>query len=251
MLTLFSPSEGKKPGGSQPPLSQDSFIFPDLFGVRLDAVKRYNNFVATASDPELSRLFGIKDPRQFAPYKADLCRQSTMKAIERYDGVAFDYLDYNSLGTKEQHYIDHHTLIFSNLFGPILAGDIGLPEYKLKQGAKLDGLALERYYKEHFSPKLDELLSAQPFLDLRAGYYHKFYKPSSPYTTLKFIKNGKVVSHWAKAYRGIVLRHLALHQIQSMDAFMQLPIKDLATKEIIRKGIHTEIVFDICDHLGP
>jgi hypothetical protein len=28
-------------------------------------------------------------------------------------------------------------MIFSNIFGPVLAGDFGLPDYKLKQGEKI------------------------------------------------------------------------------------------------------------------
>jgi cytoplasmic iron level regulating protein YaaA (DUF328/UPF0246 family) len=82
---------------------------------------------------------------------------------------------------------------------------------------------------------------------LRAGFYNKFYKPSSLYTTLKFIKDGKVVSHWAKAYRGIVLRELAKNNIRNMDEFMKMGIKGLSLKEIINKKIHTEIVYEIID----
>ncbi|MDX1294644.1 MAG: peroxide stress protein YaaA, partial [Sulfurimonadaceae bacterium] len=82
-------------------------------------------------------------------------------------------------------------------------------------------------------------------LDLRAGYYDKFYKPSQPFTTLKFIKGGKVVSHWAKAYRGTVLRQLALNSVDSLDDFMKLEIEGLMVKEIKKVKNKTEIVFDI------
>ena len=83
------------------------------------------------------------------------------------------------------------------------------------------------------------------FLDLRAGFYAKFYKPSTAYVTLKFLKNDKVVSHWAKAYRGIVLKAIAEEKIESLDAFMKMELAGLRVKEIIKKGIHTEIAYDI------
>ena len=64
---------------------------------------------------------------------------------------------------------------------------------------------------------------------------------------MKFIKNGKVVSHWAKAYRGIVLQKLAENNIRSMSEFMKMEIDGLTVKEIIHKKIHTEIIYDITD----
>ena len=86
---------------------------------------------------------------------------------------------------------------------------------------------------------------SEPYLDLRAGFYNKFYKPSTPYTTLKFLKDGKVVSHWAKAYRGITLRAAAMSNIQSIEEFIALPIEGLQILEIQQKGIHSEVVYEI------
>jgi len=82
-------------------------------------------------------------------------------------------------------------------------------------------------------------------LDLRAGFYDKFYKPQKEYTTLKFIKDGKVVSHWAKAYRGIVLREIAKAQIKNIEDFMKLPIEGLSIFEIQTKKNKTEIIYTI------
>ena len=97
-----------------------------------------------------------------------------------------------------------------NLFGVLKAGDTGLPDYKLKQGETFSNLKIEKFYMDNFSKVLDEYLENEDIIDLRAGFYEKFYKIEKPYTTMKFIKDGKVVSHWAKAYRGIILKLLAL-----------------------------------------
>ena len=82
-------------------------------------------------------------------------------------------------------------------------------------------------------------------LDLRAGYYDKFYKISKPYTTLKFLKDGKSVSHWAKAYRGIVLREAAKHNVTSLNEFHKLNIENLHVRDIQTIKNKTEIVYDI------
>ncbi len=245
MTILFSPSEAKNGAGTNIPIAKTNYLFPELFDRRLAVLNAYNDYISSASTEALKKLLGTKKESIVAYYRHNIFTQPTMKVIERYNGVAYDYLQYARLSQHEQAYIDHHVIIFSNLFGPLRAGDIGLPDYKLKQGEKIGTLAPEHFYNEHFSSALTTLLETEHYLDLRAGFYTKFYKPTSPYTTLKFVKNGKVVSHWAKAYRGIVLRSLAQHQIQTIEAFMKMDIANLVVTEILRKGIHTEIVYDI------
>ncbi|MCD6211726.1 MAG: peroxide stress protein YaaA, partial [Sulfurovum sp.] len=141
-------------------------------------------------------------------------------------------------------YIDSHVILFSNLFGPIRASDL-IPEYKLKQGEAVDDIKVEKFYNEHSEALMEEYLKNEEILDLRAGFYDKFYKPQKEYTTLKFIKDGKVVSHWAKAYRGIVLREIAKAQIKNIEDFMKLPIEGLSIFEIQTKKNKTEIIYTI------
>ena len=245
MKILFSPAETKKVGGIEGKIDSECFLFPELFDFRKEVLDKYNNFINTSTNEALSTFFGIKDYKKFEKYKTNIYNQPLMKVIERYDGVAFDYLDYGALDDESRKYIDKNTVIFSNLFGPLLAGDVGVPEYKLKQGEKIGDFTPEIFYKKHFSESLDGMLSDEPYLDLRAGFYNKFYKPSSQYVTLKFLKDEKVVSHWAKAYRGLVLKAMAQNKIKSIDEFMKMEIENLSVKEILKKGIHTEIIYNI------
>ena len=240
MKILFSPSEAKHTGGAISPTTKNDYIFPDLFDKRMEIIAQYQRYIKTASPEELAKLFGTKKDSVIDYYKDDTLLQKTMKVIERYDGVAFDYLDYATLDNGSKGYIDTNVIIFSNLFGPLLAGNNGLPEYKLKQGEKVGDMA-----PKEFSHALNRLLETEHYLDLHAGFYNKFYKPTSPYTTLKFIKDGKVVSHWEKAYRGIVLREIAKNNITDINTFMHMNIKNISVIEIIEKGIHTEVVYAI------
>ena len=192
----------------------------------------------------LSKMFGLKKEADILVHKKDIIHELTMKAIQRYTGVAFDYLGYEKLDEDSQYYIDSHVILFSNLFGPIRASDL-IPEYKLKQGESVDDIKTEKFYHEHSAKLMETYLAEDEILDLRAGFYDKFYKPTKHYTTLKFIKEGKVVSHWAKAYRGIVLREIAKAGIESLEAFMKLPIEGLSIKEIQTKKNKTEIIYEI------
>lgn len=245
MIILFSPSEGKRGGGELPPLNQDSLIFPHLYTKRLEVIEQYQALTQEGNDEVLYELFGIKDPKEYGRYKQSYVTLPTMKAIERYDGVAYDYLTYTKLQSEAQNYIDAHTIIFSNLFGPIRAGD-SIFDYKLKQGSAIGSFLPDKHYKESFSVALDEMIGEHEILDLRAGYYDKFYVPNKPSVTLKFLKEGKVVSHWAKAYRGIILREAAKYQIQTIEALLALNIEGLMIHEMIETKKKKEVIYTIC-----
>ena len=238
---LFSPSEGKNPGGDAPA--------KELLGsnsARSDILNEYNEIVKRADENEITQLFGIKKFADCKPYMQDVFSSPLMSAIERYQGVAYDYLEYTTLDAKAQEYLKRSTIIFSNLYGPLLGGDT-IANYKVKQGNNIGSIVPDKFYKDRFSYQLDLFLTKDEVLDLRAGYYDKFYKSNKEYTTLKFLKNGKTVSHWAKAYRGIVLRELAKHNISSLDEFMSLEIPTLNVQEIKVIKNKREIVYNIVD----
>lgn len=241
LYILFSPSEGKNPGGVASDLEPLSGIKP-----RQDVLNTYHKIVQEADEETLKALFGIKKVADFEPYLQGITPSALMPAIERYSGVAYEYLKFTTLDSKAQAYLKKQTIIFSNLYGPLLGGDM-IANYKVKQGNNIGTIVPDKYYKERFSYHLDLLLANADILDLRAGYYDKFYKTNRPYTTLKFLKNGKTVSHWAKAYRGIVLREVAKANIKSIDAFMALEIEGLQVKEIKKTKNKTEVIFNIIE----
>ena len=243
MKILLAPSETKKSGGTSSFLPH-TLLFESLLPYRSKLLHGYMNCIQKGDMATLSKIFGITKEADILSYKTDIIHELCMKAIERYTGVAFDYLDYPNLEAKAQHYIDHNVILFSNLFGPIRASDM-IPEYKLKQGESILEMKPEKIYREQASSLLDAYLKEDEILDLRAGFYDKFYKPSKPYTTLKFIKEGKVVSHWAKAYRGLVLREAAQENVTTMASFMKLSINGLKMLEMQTLKNKTEITYQI------
>ena len=236
---LFSPSEGKKAGGNK--------IMQNILGAtnaRDEILSAYNNIVNSNDEEIIKKLFGFKKFSECEPYIVDIFNSPLMYAVERYRGVAYDYLEYDKLDLDAKEYIKKNTIIFSNLYGPIYAGDT-IANYKVKQGNNIGNIVPDKFYKDRFSYQLDLLLSNDDILDLRAGYYDKFYKSNKNYTTLKFLKDGKVVSHWAKAYRGLVLKAVAVNDIKSIKEFMALEINGLQVKEIKVIKNKTEISYNI------
>ncbi|WP_294958117.1 YaaA family protein [Sulfurovum sp.] len=243
MKILLAPSETKRCGG-EAAFRLDNLLFPELLPYRTKLLHSYMNILQKGDIQVLSNMFGLKKETDIRPHIRDIIHEPAMKAVKRYTGVAFDHLDYNTLDIKAQTYIDSHVILNSNLFGFLRADDL-IPEYRLKQGAPVGEIKVEKFYHEHGAPLMEEYLKSEEILDLRAGFYDKFYKPAKPYTALKFVKDGKVVSHWAKAYRGIVLREIAKAGIESLDGFMKLPIDGLSVQEIQTKKNKTEIIYAI------
>jgi cytoplasmic iron level regulating protein YaaA (DUF328/UPF0246 family) len=238
---LFSPSEGKRNGGDE--------TQKDIFGAlnaREEILRKYNKIVLGGNEEAIKKLFGFKKFTECEPYICDLFHSPLMSAIERYKGVAYDYLNFKELSNVAKEYLKENTIIFSNLYGPLFGGD-PIANYKVKQGNSIGDIAPDKFYKERFSYQLDLYLSSHEILDLRAGYYDKFYKSRQAFTSLKFLKNGKTVSHWAKAYRGIVLKEIAKNNIQSLDEFMKLEIDTLSVSEIKIIKNKTEIIYNIVE----
>jgi len=232
MKILLAPAETKRQGGDQSCYSKENFDFKEIFSTRDTILKHYEDFIAKSTVEELSLWFGLKNLEECKRYKTSLLQKPTMKAIMRYTGVAFDALDYENLEEKAQNYCDKNIILFSNLFGPLKASDL-IPDYKLKQGAVLDSIDLIKEYKTNIKLFLDKYVGGE-VVDLRAGFYEKFYKanPSTNVITYKFLKDGKVVSHWAKHYRGLVVKELAKNNIQNFKELRELKIKGLNLLEI-------------------
>lgn len=250
MKILLAPAETKRDGGDFPPYNTENFSFKEIFETKDKVVKEYEKFLKTKTVEELSNWFGLKNLDECTKYKESILDKPTMKAILRYTGVAFDALDYESLDQFCQNYCDENIILFSNLFGPILASD-HIPNYKFKQGATLDevGIDVIDTYKKGTKEFLDNLFSKDggEVVDLRAGFYDKFYKPNSPIKviTYKFLKDGKVVSHWAKHYRGLVVKELAKHKVSNFKELMDLEIDGLKLQEIQEKKNVKTLVMQI------
>jgi cytoplasmic iron level regulating protein YaaA (DUF328/UPF0246 family) len=231
MKILLAPSERKTKGGEFPPINKNSFIFPEIYDKRIEIIKKYDEFLKKTDD--------IKN---FGDDKSSIFTRPTRKAILRYSGVAFEHIDYPTLDTESQKYIDENVFIFSNLFGVISAKDL-IPFYTLKQGAK-PGFDIYKAHKEIFSTILDEINKKEIFIDLRAKFYEKIYKPKNA-ITFKFIKNKKIVSHFAKAYRGKLTRIIAIHKPNSIEELLKIEFPQVKIIEIIEKKGIKEIICEV------
>lgn len=243
LYTLLSPAESKEAGGTFAPISAKSFIFPSLYEKRLELLEKFENYKKGLDEKTLLEFFDLKSLDENSEYRDSIFELPTEKAILRYSGVAYKALDFYSLSLEAKKYVLDNVVIFSNLFGPVLACD-ELPNYKLKQGAKIDGIDAAKHYKKEFSNALDTMFEGCEVIDLLAGYYEKFYTPKVKTLKPKFLKNGKVVSHNAKEHRGLFLRMLALRNINSIEEALSANFEGLRLVEILERGLIVEPVFE-------
>lgn len=210
MNILFSPSEEKLKLSSCCNIDniKDFYINLDLenFTFKCDYRKKIILDYLDYFD-NLDYIFGVKDTLNIIKNFDNKC----YKAIELYQGVSYKTLDYLNLNSKSQAYIDNNVIIFSNLFGPIMASDY-IPFYKLKQGIKLKNINQAKMYNNETSHILDDFLTSN-IIDLRAEIYKDYYKIKKPYITFNYFKNGKQLSHNSKKYRGLTLKLLAKNNI--------------------------------------
>ncbi len=229
MKILLAPSERKSLGGDK---KFNIKSFPKLNPFRDEAIKKYEEFLQKTDDV-----------KNFGDDKTPVKTRPSKEAILRYTGVAFEYLDYPSLSDKAKEYLNENLIIFSNLFGIIKPLDL-IPHYTLKQGAK-PGFDIYKFYKDKITEILDKY--DEEYLDLRAKFYEKIYKPKKA-VTFKFIKNNKVVSHFAKAYRGTLTRHIALNRPKNLDEVLKIEFPGIEIKEIQEKKGIKEIVCEIIEN---
>lgn len=123
MKILLAPAETKNKGGNGNAFSPDNFFLKELFSKREEVFNLYEENIKNLNEEELSSWFSLKKISEVQRYKKSLKEAKTLKAINRYNGVAFDALSYDTLDIKAQNYIDENVLLFSNLFGPIKANN--------------------------------------------------------------------------------------------------------------------------------
>lgn len=241
MKVLLAPSETKRPDTPRLKLfAPQNLLFGEI-PERQTAIDAYDAFVLNGDTKAHSAFFGLSKPAEIAHYERPVANAAGMKALLRYTGVAFDYLDYPALPETAQNWCDQNVILFSNLLGPVRGGD-PIPDYKYKQGAKLPGFAMEKIYREAFGDRLNEFLAGETVVDLRAEWYHKIYPLSVPHVVMTFLKEGKALSHWAKAWRGSVARAIALGGGAELE---KLTLPGLRLLEIRQSGVKSNWIFQI------
>lgn len=175
----------------------------------------------------LLSLFNIKDKKiaqlnyaRFQDFKED------NHALFAYSGHQFKFLDAKNLDEESLHYLDQRLYIMSGLYGLIRPSDsIGL--YRLPMGLKLNNEPL----KYNWIKPLSDYLVGETVLNLASKEYsdaldkkrvHVVDVDFYPDQTLK----RKVPAMEAKKLRGLMVRHMALNRVKTLEGIKRLSFND-------------------------
>ena len=206
MLIVLPPSETKAPGGSGPALDLEGLSFPTLTPVRSALIDELSDLEVT----DAMAVLGISEKlRPEAEANRELRTSPTMPALHRYTGVLFDALSAPTLPELAWDRL----AVGSALFGVVRAGDL-IPRYRLSGGTKLD----ERTMRSRRGRLITEALAEEDFVvDLRSGAYQQLGRVPGA-VTVRVEKDGKVVSHFNKHYKGELARVLASTPVAAASA---------------------------------
>ena len=211
MLILIPPSEGKTK------IKSSKILFKDTNFKYEREVKQVVRHLSILDQEDLRSIYGTSQEKSeiFHRQNQDIFNSHCAPAIERYTGVVYEYIDWNSLNKSSQKYMEKHVRILSGLFG-FLTPETLIPNYKLKMNV----LSLQF----HWNPIITKALENEELVfDLLPQVHRKAYTPAKNVIKVDFsvIKKGKktAAGHFGKAVKGKFIRYLAQNNIQSIDKF--------------------------------
>lgn len=215
MRVLLPPSESKRPGGGSDVYRPDLLAFSGALGHARETIQSALVKLSAHEDSAAVALkVGVK-ARSEIKYNLQLDQAGTLPAIERYTGVLYDAIEFNTLNTTQRQWVDDHVMIQSALFGLIRANDC-IPAYRLSANSRLTtiGTPLKRLWKT--AHEAIDWTGVGWVLDLRSLDYATLATlpdslPSVRVAVAQRTKAGEVkaLNHFNKAAKGDLIRRLA------------------------------------------
>mgnify|MGYP002395378158 CR=1 FL=1 len=140
-------------------------------------------------------------------------RLELLPAIERYSGVMYNAIGYDSMNWDEKSYFDTHFFITSGLYGLLSPQDL-IANYKLPVEAQW----VTRYWKDILPQALNKL-DIDIIIDLLPGSYKKMIdwkQVKAHRVEIEFLisKNGKVqkLAHGVKKVKGEYIKNICIEK---------------------------------------
>ena len=215
MKILIPPSEGKT--NIKKPMD---IKFGDTDFKYMDEVRKVIRLLSLIGNTEIRSIYGTSQEKAelFHRQNQDAMNSRVCHAINRYTGVVYDHIDWNTLPEDAQDYMDNHIGIFSGLFGLVTPKTL-IPNYKLKMNVQ----ALQHFWR----PILTNILKEEDLvIDLLPQVHRKSYdKKGLNVVEVEFLMFNKktqkttTAGHYGKAVKGEFIRYMALEKVKTLDDF--------------------------------
>ena len=199
----------------------------------LEKTLAINSILKQKSPSDLMKLQSISEKLSDLNWKRNLefsrnhNDDNSRPAIFAFNGDVYEGLDVKTLDVKKIDFLQNNLRIISGLYGVLKPLDLIQP-YRLEMGTKISingSSNLYEYWSNDITKFLsDELLSSEFLLNLASNEYFSAIDKSKINSEIispifKDFKNGKlkIISFYAKKARGMMVRYVADHQIDSYD----------------------------------
>lgn len=199
----------------------------------LEKTLAINSILKQKSPSDLMKLQSISEKLSDLNWKRNLKfsrnhnDDNSRPAIFAFNGDVYEGLDVKTLDVKKIDFLQNNLRIISGLYGVLKPLDLIQP-YRLEMGTKISingSSNLYEYWSNDITKFLsDELLSSEFLLNLASNEYFSAIDKSKINSEIispifKDFKNGKlkIISFYAKKARGMMVRYVADHLIDSYD----------------------------------
>ena len=199
----------------------------------LEKTLAINSILKQKSPNDLMKLQSISEKLSDLNWKRNLefsrnhNDDNSRPAIFAFNGDVYEGLDVKTLDVKKIDFLQNNLRIISGLYGVLKPLDLIQP-YRLEMGTKISingSSNLYEYWSNDITKFLsDELLSSEFLLNLASNEYFSAIDKSKINSEIispifKDFKNGKlkIISFYAKKARGMMVRYVADHAIDSYD----------------------------------
>jgi len=200
MIILLPPSEAKlADGGDDTFQNHHEDLVPDT--------KKVLTYIKKLKVAEQHKIYKMKDKAKVkAAHQANLSALTSpaMPALQRYTGVVYQYIDYESL--KQKRAAQKRLYVVSALFG-LINGGTHIPNYKL-------GMTpwLAKHWRD-INVQRFEALKKQPVLSLLSGDFQKALPIDVDFVDFRVQAGKKAAGHFGKAIKGRFARFLIENKI--------------------------------------
>ena len=215
MLILLPPSETKRSGGVGISIDKAAIIWAALDPARDQLIKSLADLCRDESIAKKALGLGKKSAQDIQ-LNLNLMTSPTMPALQRYTGVLYQALDYESLSDAALKRANEKLFIQSALFGLLPAME-QIPNYRFSASAKLPGVTLRKVWQQAHQAVWPRMIGE--ILDLRSKEYQEINPvplDRTHYTVEVLSADGKALNHFNKKAKGLFTRAALEGRLESI-----------------------------------
>lgn len=214
---LLPPSEGKLKSINKQNLYEKvkgKNSFPKLNRPRNELYNFLIKILSSKTNEKIEKILELKGNNLDNAIRVNFNqkKESTLPAIQRYVGIMFSAINYNTMNQTQKTNFNDSVLFIDAMFGLLKTRDL-IPEYKLKISTKIPNFDIVNFWKENLSVELEKEFKGKLVIDILPDTHRKVIGSKYPnYYRIMFAEKKdntiKNVGHISKMLKGEFVRYI-------------------------------------------